>query len=275
MISAQFGAISVVSYLFPSLLTKGYADLIKVRYRVDLINDLDDWALLIWPCWSQSPFPERPCYDHPTSVESFKIQNTTAKITSKPSVDLEKPELASKFLRKLLGWLSVHKQRPEWLRAREIWFEPWLCPALPVWTYALTRLGLWFSYITCAATLQIQMKCSVNGSNESFWVLICKNRGKMIISHIVQFSVFDTPKGFYKHYFSFCNKGCVLSLSFFFFFFLFAHCMACGILVPWPGVKPLSPALESQSLNHWTVREVHFFLWCLCLILRSRSFYSI
>lgn len=42
VISAQFGATSVVSYLFPSLLTKGYADLVKVRYRVDLINDLDN-----------------------------------------------------------------------------------------------------------------------------------------------------------------------------------------------------------------------------------------
>ena len=129
-----------------------------------------------------------------------------------------------------------------------------------VWTLTLPRTAcvnlclntprplILFSYIICAATLQMQMKCSMNGSNESFWVLICKNRGKTIISHIVQFSVFDTPKGFYKHYFSFCNKGCVLSLSFF-FFFLFAHCMACGILVPWPGVKPLSPALESQNLK--------------------------
>ena len=25
---------------------------------------------------------------------------------------------------------------------------------------------------------------------------------------------------------------------------------------PWPGVKPVPPALETQSLNHWTAREV-------------------
>ena len=32
--------------------------------------------------------------------------------------------------------------------------------------------------------------------------------------------------------------------------------MACGILVPWPGIEPMSLALEAWSLNHWTTREV-------------------
>ena len=31
---------------------------------------------------------------------------------------------------------------------------------------------------------------------------------------------------------------------------------ACGILVPRPGIEPTPPALEAQSLNHWTAREV-------------------
>ena len=31
--------------------------------------------------------------------------------------------------------------------------------------------------------------------------------------------------------------------------------MACGILVPWPGIKPVPPALKAQSLDHWTTRE--------------------
>ena len=31
--------------------------------------------------------------------------------------------------------------------------------------------------------------------------------------------------------------------------------MACGILVPRPGIEPAPPALEAQSLNHWTARE--------------------
>ena len=39
--------------------------------------------------------------------------------------------------------------------------------------------------------------------------------------------------------------------------FLFWLCQAaCGILVFWPGIEPMTPALEAQSLNHWTAREV-------------------
>ena len=32
--------------------------------------------------------------------------------------------------------------------------------------------------------------------------------------------------------------------------------MACGILVPRPGIEPTPPAVEGQSLNHWTTRGV-------------------
>ena len=32
--------------------------------------------------------------------------------------------------------------------------------------------------------------------------------------------------------------------------------MACGILVPRPGIEPVPPAVEAQSLNHWTTREI-------------------
>ena len=35
-----------------------------------------------------------------------------------------------------------------------------------------------------------------------------------------------------------------------------AHCAACGILVPHPGIEPTPPAVEVQSLNRWTAREV-------------------
>ena len=40
------------------------------------------------------------------------------------------------------------------------------------------------------------------------------------------------------------------------------HSMACGTLAPGPGIKPVPPALESQSLNQWTTREVQkWVLW--------------
>ena len=42
--------------------------------------------------------------------------------------------------------------------------------------------------------------------------------------------------------------------------------------LPWPGIKPVPPAVEVWSLNHWTVREVHqslvsssYFLYFLFL----------
>ena len=41
-----------------------------------------------------------------------------------------------------------------------------------------------------------------------------------------------------------------------FFFFFWLCYAACGILVPPPGTELRPPALEAQSLNHWTTRKV-------------------
>ena len=41
------------------------------------------------------------------------------------------------------------------------------------------------------------------------------------------------------------------------FFLMFWPCsMACGMLVPQPGFEPLPSAVEAQSLNHWSTKEV-------------------
>ena len=45
-----------------------------------------------------------------------------------------------------------------------------------------------------------------------------------------------------------------LIFKFFNYFFWPCH-VACGILVSQPGVEPMPPAVEVQSLNHWTARE--------------------
>ena len=42
----------------------------------------------------------------------------------------------------------------------------------------------------------------------------------------------------------------VISLSLFNGFW--SHCTTCGILVPRAGIKLMPPAVEPQSLNHWT-----------------------
>ena len=51
-----------------------------------------------------------------------------------------------------------------------------------------------------------------------------------------------------------------LCLFFFFFFLLFGHAMWH---LPRPGIKPTPAAVEVQSLNHWTTREVPKLHLCL------------
>ena len=48
------------------------------------------------------------------------------------------------------------------------------------------------------------------------------------------------------------------SVSFSLYFF--GH-EACGLLVPWPGVVPMSPAVEGWHINPWTTREVLETFW--------------
>ena len=43
---------------------------------------------------------------------------------------------------------------------------------------------------------------------------------------------------------------------FFFFFSFWLCCEACGILVPQLGIEPMPLAMEAQSSNHWTAREL-------------------
>ena len=44
--------------------------------------------------------------------------------------------------------------------------------------------------------------------------------------------------------------------------------VACRNLVPWPGIKPMPPAGEKCSLNHWTSRKVpeHLLIFFLIFI---------
>ena len=57
----------------------------------------------------------------------------------------------------------------------------------------------------------------------------------------------------------FLQMAHLIFFYFYFFFFFFGHA-ACGILVPQPGIKSTSPAMEQQSLTHWTAREVPYNL---------------
>ena len=45
----------------------------------------------------------------------------------------------------------------------------------------------------------------------------------------------------------------------FYYYHYFGHA-AYAILVPWPGIEPMALAVEVQSPNHWTTREVPVFI---------------
>ena len=48
-----------------------------------------------------------------------------------------------------------------------------------------------------------------------------------------------------------------------------AHICVMWDVIPWPGIKPGPPALEVQSLSHWTTREVPIYcFWILnaCIV---------
>ena len=44
--------------------------------------------------------------------------------------------------------------------------------------------------------------------------------------------------------------------------------MACRLLLPQQGIKPSSPAVEAQSLNHWTIRKVPKWDFLFSLIIQ-------
>ena len=76
--------------------------------------------------------------------------------------------------------------------------------------------------------------------------------------HLLHIIFWDFDLGF-----SFLNVW-IFVLSFFFFL----PCgITCDILVPWPAIESMPPALEALSLIHWTAKEVLIIvpLWELFL----------
>ena len=52
-----------------------------------------------------------------------------------------------------------------------------------------------------------------------------------------------------------CWFGFLILEFFVLFCFVWPCCVACGILVPWPGVEPRPSTVKAQSPNHWADRE--------------------
>ena len=72
----------------------------------------------------------------------------------------------------------------------------------------------------------------------------------------IYFPIFSTPS----------NLVTFIACTLFLFIYFWPCHVACGILVPRPGIEPTPPALGARSLNPWTTGEVlHFKHKCLWL----------
>ena len=83
------------------------------------------------------------------------------------------------------------------------------------------------------------------------WVATVGQRSFQLMFHRTLSLLSSTPRRLGVSFFFFNFKEVFLFL----FIYLFGRA-ACGILVPQPGMEPSPPAVEEQSLNHWTAREV-------------------
>ena len=65
-------------------------------------------------------------------------------------------------------------------------------------------------------------------------------------------------------------KGLSVILLYYFILFLFfwPHHVACGILVPRPGIEPGPSSVKAQNPNHWTTREFPSFKKIIIFFLR-------
>ena len=72
----------------------------------------------------------------------------------------------------------------------------------------------------------------------------------------------DKSQGLYieKYIYSFYFKKLLLFLH---FKKIWPSQAACGLLVPYPRIEPMTPASEAWNLNHWIAREVPIYLNCI------------
>ena len=58
-----------------------------------------------------------------------------------------------------------------------------------------------------------------------------------------------------SYYFTPIRMAIIFFNARFLLFFFWSCHVACEILVPQPGIKPVPPAVKARSPNHWTTRE--------------------
>ena len=93
----------------------------------------------------------------------------------------------------------------------------------------------------CETHWNVLMKLSVHGN---FWVYFIQS-----VEHVKKLKAYNLLSLLISY-----NLAYKYHTGLFFFFFLLHH-VACGILVSWPGIKPVHPAVEALRPNHWNARE--------------------
>ena len=63
-----------------------------------------------------------------------------------------------------------------------------------------------------------------------------------------------------------CKDITFILLIFIYLFTFWPHCMACGFSFPGQGSNLGPSAVKTQSLNHWTAREIPTFFFFPCMI---------
>ena len=73
----------------------------------------------------------------------------------------------------------------------------------------------------------------------------------------------------------FVRKFSLSLFPFFLFFFFWPHHKASRILVPWPEIDLVPPAMQVKILNHWTAREVPAIVSCFPVQLARKIFFKL
>ena len=124
-------------------------------------------------------------------------------------------------------------------------------PGYPLPTFRWLHQSFWFRENPADQKLPLLWLFLTNGSSYfliSHWNPVSEFPACLFYFFFLMWAIFKV----------FLESVTILLLWFMFWFF---SCKICGILIPWPGIKPVPTGLEGKD-NHWTTREVTPS--CLC-----------
>ena len=104
-----------------------------------------------------------------------------------------------------------------------------------------SRMGCRFDWYFCRIS---SISCSIMGS-----------RARSLFWRSSTVQLFSYERGRQHSHDKARVSGFWRQPSLLFFFFWPCH-LACGILVPWPGIEPAPLALKVWGPNHWNTREI-------------------